>query len=85
LIVSDAPPPLGIFGELGWLLRHQIPRHQFVDAFLRPTIHEACQQLGEIDLRIDAIQFAGLDLRSQARPVFRPFVAATEKTVLSPM
>jgi hypothetical protein len=25
-----------------------VPRHQFIDAFLWPTIHEACQQIGEI-------------------------------------
>jgi hypothetical protein len=48
---SDAPSPLGIFGELGRLSRHQVPRRQFVDAVLRPTIHEACHQFGEIDRR----------------------------------
>src|ERR1700676_779967 len=69
---------LGDFGELGWLLRRQVPRHQFIDAFLRPAVHKACQQFGEIDLRIDAIEFARLDQRSQACPVFRAFVAATK-------
>src|ERR1700735_3720551 len=37
-----------------------VPRHQFVDAFLRPAIHQACQQVSEIGLRIDAIQLTGL-------------------------
>jgi hypothetical protein len=64
---------LGDFGELRWLLRHQVPRHQFIDAFLRPAVHKACQQFGEIDLRIDAVEFARLDQRSQACPVFRAF------------
>jgi hypothetical protein len=42
--------------RLGWLLgRRPGPRHQFVDAFLRPAVHEACQEIGEIGLRIDAI------------------------------
>src|ERR1700674_5235937 len=81
--VSDAPPPLGIFSGSGRRLGHPVPGHQFIDAFLRPAVYEACQQLGEIDLRIDAIQFAGLDQRGQACPVFRAFVAATKKTVLS--
>src|SRR3979411_427734 len=72
---------LGDFGELGWLLRRQVPRHQFIDAFLRPAVHKACQQFGEIDLRIDAIEFARLDQRSQACPVSRPFAAATKGTV----
>ena len=58
--VSGVPPPLGISGGSGRLLRHPVPRHQFVDTFLWPAIHEACQQVGKIDLRIDAIELAGL-------------------------
>jgi hypothetical protein len=34
--------------------------------FLRPAVHQAGRQIGEIDLRIDAIQFAGLDQRREA-------------------
>ena len=37
------------------------PRHQFVDAFLRPAVHQSCQQVSEICLRIDAVQLAGFD------------------------
>jgi transposase len=78
LVISDVPPPLGIFGELGWLLRHQVPRHRFVDAFFRPAVHEACQQLGEIGLWIDAVEFARLNQRRQECPVLATFVAAGE-------
>jgi hypothetical protein len=44
----------------GWSGR-QIPGHQLVDAFLRPAVDEACQQIRKIGLRIDTIEFAGLD------------------------
>jgi hypothetical protein len=58
--VSDALPPLDISGS-GWVVGLPVPRHQLVDALLRPAINEACQQIGEIGLRIDAVEFAGLD------------------------
>jgi hypothetical protein len=44
----------------GWLLVRPEPRHQFVDAVVRPAVHQACDEIGEIDLRIDAIQLTGL-------------------------
>jgi hypothetical protein len=34
---------LGAFGVSGWLVGLPIPGHQFVDAFLRPAVDEACQ------------------------------------------
>ncbi len=37
------------------------PRHEFVDAVLGPTVHEAGQQFGHVGQRIDFIKFAGLD------------------------
>jgi hypothetical protein len=42
------------------LFRCPVPRHQFIDAVLRPAVHQACQQVSEVSLRIDAIEFAGL-------------------------
>jgi hypothetical protein len=36
------------------------PRHQLIDARLRPSLDEAGQQVGEVTLRIDAIELAGL-------------------------
>jgi hypothetical protein len=52
---------LGIVRGSGRVIRLPVPRHQFVDALLRPAVDEACQQIREIGLRIDAIEFAGLD------------------------
>ena len=52
---------LGRVSASGWVVGRPVPRHQFVDALLRPAVDEACQQIGEIGLRIDAIEFAGLD------------------------
>jgi hypothetical protein len=60
----------------GWPLVRPEPRHQFIDAVLRPAIHQACDEIGEIDLRIDAIQLTGLDQRRQACPILSAFVRA---------
>ena len=38
-----------------------MPLHEFVDARLWPAVHQAGQQVGEVGLRLDAVQFAGLD------------------------
>ena len=48
-------------GDSGWLLGRPVPRHQFLDTLLGPAVDEACQQIGKIGLRIDAIEFAGFD------------------------
>jgi hypothetical protein len=55
-----------------------VPWHQFIDAILWPSIHQAGQQIGEIRLRIDAIELTGLDQRGQAGPVFTTLIAARE-------
>ena len=75
-IVSDVLRPFRRKARSGWLLGCSEPRHQFIDALLRPAAHEACQEIGEIDLRIDAIELTGLDQRCQARPVLATFVRA---------
>jgi hypothetical protein len=40
-----------------------MPRHQLVDAILWPSVDQARQQVGEIELRINAIQLAGYAAR----------------------
>lgn len=60
LPVSDASPPLG-FSASGWVFGRPVPWHQLVNALLRPAVDEACEQVRKIGLRIDAIEFAGLD------------------------
>ena len=55
----------------GWsvnLLGRPMPRHEFVDAGLRPPVDKARQHVGEIGLRIDQIQLAGLDEQRHASP-----------------
>jgi hypothetical protein len=37
-----------------------VPWHQFIDAILWPSVNQAGQQIGEIRLGIDAIEFTGL-------------------------
>jgi hypothetical protein len=83
LSVSDAPAPFDRCGHSGLRLRRPVPGHQFIDAFLRPAVHQTSQQVAEMDLRIDAIRLAGLDQRRQTGPGFSSFVAAREQAVLS--
>ena len=30
---------------LGWLFGYPVPRHQFIDAVLRPAVDKTCQQI----------------------------------------
>ena len=41
-IVSVARPPLGFPRGSGWLFGCPVPRHQVIDAVLRPPVHQAC-------------------------------------------
>jgi hypothetical protein len=45
----------------GWVIGLPIPRHELVESVLRSAVDEAYQQIREIGLRIDAIEFASLD------------------------
>ena len=57
------------FGTLGQSVRvwsRPVPGHQFVDAILRPAVHQPGEQLSDIGERIDAVQFARLDQRRPA-------------------
>jgi len=59
------------------------PRREFGKPAIRPVVDELGQHVGQICFRIDSVQFAALDQRGQHRPVFRPFVAAGEQSILS--
>jgi hypothetical protein len=39
---------------------------KFIDARGRPEINELCEHVGVVGLRIDAVQFASFDERSNA-------------------
>src|ERR1700722_3755935 len=50
---------------------------------LRPEIDEPGEYVDEIRLRIDAVQFAGLDQRREAGPVLSSAVMTGEQCILS--
>jgi hypothetical protein len=52
---------VGALSRSGVRFGYPAPRHEFVDAVLGPTVHEAGQQFGHVGQRIDFIKFAGLD------------------------
>jgi hypothetical protein len=52
---------LGVVMISRWLFGCPVPRHQFIDAVLRPAVDEPCQQVRKIDLRVNAIEFAGFN------------------------
>jgi hypothetical protein len=49
----------------------------------RPEIDEFGEHVGEVSLWIDAVQFAGLDERSNAGPILRPRIVAREQRIFS--
>src|ERR1700677_1211959 len=59
------------------------PRHELVDARGGPEIDELVENVDEIGLRIDVVELAGLNQRSDAGPVFRALVMACEERVLT--
>ena len=46
------------------------PGHELVETRGGPEIDELCEHVGEVGLRIDAVQLASFDERSDAGPVF---------------
>src|ERR1700722_181105 len=83
LIVSGALRPLRYCAGFWLILLYPVPWHQLVDAVLGPAVDQAGEQVSEIDLRIDVVQFAGLDERRQAGPIFGSVVTAREQGILS--
>ena len=59
------------------------PGHQVVDAGVRPTVDELRQGIGQPGVRIDAVEFAGLDHRGDDRPVGAALVATGEERTLA--
>ena len=48
-----------------------------------PKVDELAEHVGEVGLRIDAVQFAGLDQRGNAGPILRPLIVAGEQCILA--
>src|SRR5260370_34769424 len=59
------------------------PRHELVETRGRPEIDQPGQHVAEIGLRIDAMELAGLDERSDAGPVLRALIVARKQRVLA--
>lgn len=51
------------------LLRRAIPRQQLIDPALLVAVDDGGKRGGQVGLRINSIEFAGLDQRSDGRPV----------------
>ena len=60
-----------------------MPRHELVDPAIGPAVDQAGQQVGELDLRIDAVQLAGLDQGRHGRPSGTAVIATGEQRVFS--
>ena len=68
---------------IGGTLCRPSPGHELVEARFGPEIDQLGENVSEVGLRIDAVQFAGLDERSKASPVLRTHIVAGEERVLA--
>ena len=59
------------------------PGHEVVDAALGMAGDEALEDVGEVGVGIDAVQFAGFDQRGDDGPVLGALVGAGEERVLT--
>jgi hypothetical protein len=76
LNVSRREPVAGALGGPG-------PGHEFVETRGGPQIDELGEHVGEVGLRIDAVQLAGFDERGDTGPVLRTLIVAGEQCVLA--
>ena len=53
------------------------PRHEFVQTRGRPEIDQLGKDVGQIGLRLDTAELAGLDQRSDAGPVLRALIGSS--------
>jgi transposase-like protein len=63
-------------GEASSALGGPGPGHQFVQTGGRPEIDQLGEDVGQIGLRFDAAELAGLDQRSDAGPILRALIRA---------
>ena len=59
------------------------PGHKLIDAARRPAVDELGQHIREPSVRVDAIEFASLDERSQTCPVLGPLIVSGEETIVA--
>jgi hypothetical protein len=65
------------------LLRSVCPRHEIVDLTAGMHVDDFGQNICDVGLRIDAVEFARLDERRDDRPVLTAAVRACKKSVLA--
>ena len=70
-------------GEASSALGGPGPGHEFVQTGGRPEIDQLGEDVGQIGLRFDATEFAGLDQRSDAGPVLRALIMPREQCILA--
>src|SRR5215472_18956172 len=59
------------------------PRHELVETRSRPEIDQPGENIGQISLRVDATEFAGLDERGDAGPILRTLIMPGEERILA--
>jgi hypothetical protein len=59
------------------------PRHELVETRSRPEIDQPGENVGQIGLRVDATEFAGLDERGNAGPILRALIMPGEERILA--
>src|SRR3954467_1582724 len=74
LKVSGASAPSRLALDGSGCLGGPAPGQQFAEASVGPVVDEPGQHIGQVSMRIDAVQFAGLDQRGEHGPVFRSFI-----------
>ena len=66
------------------LLRRRVcPWQQFVDLAVEMTVDDLCEGVCHPGIRVDTVELAGFDERSDDRPVFSAAVGAREERVLT--
>src|SRR6476620_9306293 len=68
---------------MGWLPGGPGPGHELVEARSRPEIDQAGEHVGEVGLRVDAVQFAGFDERGDAGPVLGALIVTGEERIFA--
>ena len=59
------------------------PRHELVDTRGWPEIDQLGEDIGQIGLRVDAVELAGLDERGNAGPILRALIMPGEERILA--
>ena len=78
--IQDRSPSSGVASSA---LGGPGPGHEFVQARSRPEIDQLGEHVGQIGLRIDAVEFAGLDERGDAGPILGALIVTGEQRIFA--